>query len=117
MANVPALAAARQAAIAPSVNALFNELSSRICTVPVEPFGFQVTVTPLERVTVAFGAKFGPFVSLGDGGIVNVALKGPTSAPPLPLTVKVPGTRNVPAVLREMLLSVFAVRFILPFGP
>jgi hypothetical protein len=43
-----------------------------------------VAVMPLERVTVAL---FTGLVRVGDAGMVNVALNGPTSAPPVPVTV------------------------------
>jgi hypothetical protein len=81
MVNVPALAGAVQAAKDPTLKVLSVALATSISTCPVEPFGFQLTVSPLERVTESpfgFGLRY-----VGVAGIVKVALIGPTSGPPL----------------------------------
>jgi hypothetical protein len=80
--NVPALAGAVQTATAPLVLVLSVGLYTSIRTFPLPPV--QVAVMPLERVTVAL---FTGLVRVGDAGMVNVALNGPTSAPPVPVTV------------------------------
>ena len=79
-----------------------------------EPLGVQVTVIPLVREIVRFAGPFG-LVRAGNAGRVTVALKGPTSFPPAPAIVYVPGTKKVPAALKVTLSSLFTV--MLPFGP
>ena len=96
--NVPRLAGTLHSASALSLNVLLVALDTEIRTFPFGSPPRQVTVIPLERVTVRLVALAG-LTNAGAAGIVMVALKGPTSLPPVPVTVKAPGTRNVPVTL------------------
>src|SRR5450755_1515289 len=110
--NLPALMGALQTAAAPAVHKLSVQPFTSITTFPLPP-PVQVTVIPSVRFTVAL---FTGLTRVGDAGMVMVALKAPTSAPPVPVTVYVPGVRNVPAVPMAARLW-FVGTDKLPLGP
>jgi hypothetical protein len=95
MVKVPALAGATQFVEKPVEKLESVALTTCIQTLP-EDVEVHVTVIPLARVTVVLFA--GPVI-VGSLASVKFAVKAPISAPPVPLTVKLPGMRNVPAEL------------------
>jgi hypothetical protein len=73
-----------------------------------------VNVIPFEPVTPEGGfAKLGA-VNVTNVGTGTLALDAPMSAPPVPLMVKLPGTRNVPFALS---FELPAGSVSVPFGP
>ena len=100
-----------QTAETPFVYVLSVGPSTSITTVPLPPV--QETVIPLARVTVAL---FTGLTRVGKVGMVRFAVKEPTSAPPVPVKVKEPGTRELCPPFRRRLRFGW-LEWKLPFGP
>ena len=88
--KVPAPAGAVHCAVAPLVFVLSVAAVIRRRTFPPPPV--QVTVIPLDRVTV--GEFSGLTRDVGNTGIGLSALKGPTFAPPVPVIAPASGIKK-----------------------